>query len=218
MNPEGSAPHSLLVDLPVLQRRIRVAQGQEPGDLALTGGQVVNVFTGRVHTANVVLADGWIAGVGPHDWPARETIAVAGRTVIPGLIDSHMHLESTLLLPAELARMVVPHGTTATISDSHEIGNVLGIPGIELLMQAGEGLPLDLFFTASSCVPATRWEHAGAVLGPAEVADLLGLPRVLGLAEMMDMPAVLAGDPPVLEKIRAAHARRRAVDGHAPGM
>ncbi len=206
------------VSLEVLQRRIRVALGQEPGDLLLTGGQVINVFTRRVQPANVVLADGWIAGVGPDDWPARQTLPLRGRAVLPGLIDSHMHLESTLLTPAELARLIVPHGTTATVSDSHEVGNVLGIPGIEILLSLSEGLPFDLFFTASSCVPAARWEDAGAVLGPAQVRDLLARPRVLGLAEMMDFPAVLRGDPWALEKVRAALAAGRPADGHAPGM
>lgn len=206
------------VDLPILQRRIRVAQRQEPGDLLLKGGQVVNVFTQRIAAVNVVVADGWIAGVGPYDWPAHETLDIQGKTVIPGLIDSHQHLESTLLMPAELARMVVPHGTTATISDSHEIGNVLGIPGIDMLIDASAGLPLDVFFMASSCVPATSWEDAGATLGPAEVRELLTRSKVLGLAEMMDMPAVWAADPYVLEKILAAQQARRVVDGHAPAM
>ena len=100
--------------------------------------------------------------------------------------------------------MIVPHGTTTLISDSHEVGNVLGVPGIDMLLAASRGLPLDLFFMAPSCVPATTWEDAGAVLGPAEVRELLTRPRVLGLAEVMDVPAVLAGDPGVLEKIRAA--------------
>jgi adenine deaminase len=211
---EPSAP----VELPVLQRRIRVARGREPGDLLLTGGQVVNVFTQRLELANVVIADGWVAGVGPYDWPAHRTVALAGRCVLPGFIDSHMHLESTLLTPAELARLVVPHGTTAVISDSHEVGNVLGVPGIDMLLSASAGLPLDLFFTASSCVPATHWEHAGAVLGPAEVRALLTRPRVLGLAEVMDVPAVLGGAPDLLEKVRAAMSCRLALDGHAPGM
>lgn len=201
-----------------LQRRIRVALGKEAGDRLLKGGQVVNVFTGRVERADVVIADGSIAGVGPYDWSARETIDARGRVVMPGLIDSHMHLESTLLTPAELARFIVPHGTTATISDSHEVGNVLGVPGIELLIAASEGLPFDLFFVASSCVPAASWEDAGAVLGPAEVRRLLAHPRVLGLAEMMDMPAILRGDTGALEKVRAALERDRVVDGHAPAM
>lgn len=201
-----------------LQRRIRVALGKEPGDCLLSGGQVVNVFTGRIEPANVVLADGWIAGVGPYEWTARETIDVRGRAVLPGLIDSHMHLESTLLTPAELARLIVPHGTTAAISDSHEVGNVLGVPGIELLIAASKGLPLDLFFTASSCVPAASWEDAGAVLGPEEVRHLLAHPRVLGLAEMMDVPAVLRGDAAALAKVQAARACGRVVDGHAPAL
>src|SRR5262245_24884396 len=97
-------------DLPLLQRRIRVALGKEPGDLVLNGGQVVNVFTQRVEAANIVLADGWIAGVGPFNWQAREQLDIAGQTVIPGLIDGHIHVESTLLAPAELAQLMVPHG------------------------------------------------------------------------------------------------------------
>jgi adenine deaminase len=220
--PKSEAPSNGVapeyVDLAVLQRRLRVALGQEPGDLVLTGGQLVNVFTGTVEPANVVLADGWIAGVGPFDWSARERQDVTGRFILPGLIDAHMHLESTLLLPAELARLIVPHGTTAIIGDPHEVGNVLGVPGIDMLLSASDGLAFDLFFMASSCVPATRWEDAGAVLGPAEVRSLLTHPRILGLAEVMDFDAVLRGDASVLEKIQAARELRRAIDGHAPGL
>jgi adenine deaminase len=201
-----------------LERRLRVTRGQEPGDLLLTGGQVVNVFTERVEPANVIIADGWIAGVGPFEWRAEHTIAAAGKTIVPGFIDCHAHLESTLLTPAELSRLIVPHGTTALISDSHEIGNVLGVAGIDMLLTASAGLPLELFFMASSCVPATRWEHAGAVIGPAEVAELLRRPRVLGLAEVMDIPAVLAGEPDMLAKIRETLSLGRVVDGHAPGL
>src|SRR5262249_8819023 len=195
-----------------------VALGQEPGDLLLRGGQIVNTFTSRIIPGNVVIADGWIAGVGPFNWQARETIDISGQVVLPGLIDGHVHVESTLLMPGELAKVIVPHGTTALIADPHEVGNVLGIPGIDLMLAASEGLPLDLFCMASWWVPATRWDDAGAGLGPAEVAELLTRPRILGLAEVMDMPAVLRGEPWVLEKIRAAQARGRAVDGHAPGM
>jgi adenine deaminase len=201
-----------------LQRRIRVALGQEPGDLLLTGGQVVNVFTQRIEPANVVTADGWIAGVGAYDWPARQTVPLSGRIVLPGFIDAHMHLESTLLTPAELAGLIVPHGTTSIISDSHEIGNVLGVAGMEMLLSASVGLPLDLFFMASSCVPATKAERAGAVLGPAEVRRLLERPGILGLAEVMDTSAVLAGAEETLQKMLAALARGLALDGHAPGL
>jgi adenine deaminase len=201
-----------------LQRRVRVAKGQEAGDLLLVGGSVVNVFTARVELANVVICDGVIAGVGPESWAAKQTRDVTGKFILPGLIDSHMHLESTLLMPAELARVLLPLGTTATISDSHEIGNVLGLPGIDLLIEASRGLPFDLFFVASSCVPCTSWEHAGAVLGPVEVSELLKRPRVLALAEMMDFPALLAGDGSVLAKVEAAQSAGKPVDGHAPRL
>jgi adenine deaminase len=200
------------------QRRIRVALDQEPGDLLLTGGQVVNVFNRRVEPADVVIADGRIAGVGCYSWHANQTISVAGQVILPGLIDAHMHLESTLLTPAELARLIVPMGTTAVISDSHEVANVMGVRGIDMLAAACEGLPLDLFFMASSCVPATAWEDAGAALGPAEVNSLLSRRRVLGLAEVMDIPAVLNGGQEVLEKVETALASGRVVDGHAAGL
>ncbi len=200
------------------RRRIRVALGQEPGDLLIAGGEVVNVFCRRVEPVDIVIADGRIAGVGCYDWRASQTISAEGLVLLPGLIDAHMHLESTLLTPVELARLIVPMGTTAIISDSHEVGNVLGVPGIDMLVRASEGLPLDLFFTASSCVPATRWEDAGAVLGPTEVSDLLARPRVLGLAEVMDISAVLGAEQEVLEKIQRALMARAVVDGHAPGM
>jgi adenine deaminase len=199
-------------------RRIRVALDQEPGDLMVTGAQVVNVFNRRIEQANVVIADGWIAGVGRHDWRASEILSASGRVIMPGLIDAHMHLESTLLTPRELARLIVPMGTTAVISDSHEVGNVMGVRGIDMLAAACEGLPLDLFFMASSCVPATEWEDAGAVLGAGEVGALLSRPHVLGLAELMDIPAVLGARHDVLRKVAMALAARTVVDGHAPGL
>jgi adenine deaminase len=209
--PAGGSPA-------LLRRRIRVALGREPGDLLVTGGNVVNVFTRTIEPADVVIADGWIAGVGRQDWRAARTIEARGQVILPGLIDTHMHLESTLLTPAELSRLVVPMGTTAVISDSHEIGNVLGLPGIDMLIAASAGLPLDLFFTASSCVPATHWEDAGAAFGPRQVRELLTRPRVLGLAEVMDIPAVLGALPDTLEKIEAALEIGAVVDGHAPSL
>ena len=201
-----------------IARRVAVALGREPGDLLLTGGRVLNVFTRRVEEADVVVADGRVAGVGRYDWEASRTIPLDGRTVIPGLIDTHMHVESTLLTPAELSRLIVPRGTTAVISDSHEIGNVLGVAGIDLLASAAEGLPLDVFFMASSCVPATAWEDAGASIGPDQVRELLERSHVLGLAEVMDVPAVLAADPDILAKVHSAIRLGLAVDGHAPGL
>jgi adenine deaminase len=197
---------------------VNVALGREPGDLLVAGGQVVNVFTRRIEPADVVIADGWIAAIGPGPWSAERTISAVGQVILPGLIDTHMHLESTLLTPAELARLLVPMGTTAVISDSHEIGNVLGLRGIDMLIAASGGLPLDFFFMASSCVPATHWEDAGAVFGPRQVGELLKRPSVLGLAEVMDIPAVLGAETEVLEKIATAQAHGAVVDGHAAGL
>ena len=205
-------------DAKTLARRIRVARGSEPGDLLLTGGRVANVFTGSVDTADVVVADGWIAGVGPYDWDATERIDIQGRVVIPSLIDAHIHVESTLLMPAQLATILVPRGTGTLIADPHEIANVMGTAGVELLIQASTGIGLDIFYMAPSCVPAMSWEHAGAVLDADSVEDLLGNPGVLGLAEMMNVPGVLGGDQDVLGKVAAAARRHAIVDGHAPGL
>ena len=217
--PEPVRQDSEWIDDPrLIRRRIRVALGQEPGDLVIAGGQVVNVFNRRVEPADIVIADGRIAGVGCHEWRASQTLSAEGLVILPGLIDAHMHLESTLLTPAELARLIVPMGTTAVISDSHEVANVLGVPGIDMLAAAGAGLPLDVFYMASSCVPATEWEDAGAVLGPMEVRALLSRPHVLGLAEVMDIPGLLGGAHDVLEKVQAALSSRTVVDGHAPAL
>lgn len=201
-----------------IKRRLRVALGQEPGDLLLRGGQIVDVFTETVRPAQIVVADGVIAGVGLESWEAKETVDVTGATILPGLIDGHIHIESTLMMPAQLAAVMVPHGTTALIADPHEVGNVLGARGINLLASASAGLPLDCYFMASSCVPASVWEEAGAVLRAAEVNELLASSAVLGLAEMMDFPAVLSGNDAALDKILACWNQGQAVDGHAPGL
>jgi len=201
-----------------LARRLRVASGVEPGDLLLAGGRVANVFTGVVETADIVVADGWIAGIGPYDWQVADRIELDGRTIIPGLIDAHMHVESTLLLPRHLAAVVVPHGTSTLIADPHEIANVMGVAGVELLIDASAGLGLDIFYMAPSCVPAMSWEHAGAIVDAAGIDRLLANPAVLGLAEMMNFPGVIAGDPDVLSKIATAARHGAIVDGHAPGV
>lgn len=201
-----------------LRRRIRVAQGLEPGDLVLSGGRIVNVFTSSIAPANVVVVDGWIAAAGPYQWEAAETCQLNGELIIPGLVDAHVHLESSLLMPPEFARLVVPHGTSTIIADPHEIGNVLGIAGIEQLLHHSESLPIDIFFMAPSCVPATPWEDAGAAIDKDGVQRLMGHDRVLGLAEMMDFPGVLGARQDVLEKIASAHGLGLPVDGHAPGV
>ncbi len=206
------------VDPQAIRRRIKVALGHEPGDLLIKGGCVVNVFNRRVEPADVVIADGYIAGVGCYSWQASQSISAEGQVLIPGLIDAHIHLESTLLSPAELARLVVPMATTAVICDAHEIGNVLGVRGIDMLAAAGAGVPLDLFYMASPCVPATEWEDSGARIGAADLKALFERPAVLGLAEVMDVPAVLAGDRDILAKLTTALEARAPIDGHAPAL
>lgn len=201
-----------------LARRVRVARGEEPGDVLLRGGRAVNVFTREVVRADVVISDGWIAGVGEYDWDAKEVIDVAGGLVCPGLIDGHMHIESTLLTPAQLAKVLVPRGTLAIIADPHEIGNVLGARGVRMMLDASDGLALDCFIMAPSCVPASPFERAGAVIEEPEIAELLKHPRVLGLAEMMNFPGVVAGDESVLGKVATALSHGGIVDGHSPGL
>ncbi|MEW6220735.1 MAG: adenine deaminase [Thermodesulfobacteriota bacterium] len=200
-----------------LGRLIRVSRGLEPADLVLANGRVVNVCTGGIDEAEVAVAEGVIAGVGP-GYQGRERYDCAGRYLCPGFIDGHLHLESSLLSPLELARAVLPRGTTTVVGDPHEIANVLGLAGIHWLLAASADLPLSVFFTAPSCVPATPLETAGAAISAADLAPLLDHPRILGLAEVMNFPGLLAGDPEVLAKVLAARRRRLPVDGHCPGL
>ncbi|MFZ5915747.1 MAG: adenine deaminase [Chloroflexota bacterium] len=196
---------------------IRRARGQEPADLLLANGQVINVFTGEVLPADIAIAGGIIVGLG-RGYSARETIDLAGRVVCPGFIDGHLHIESTMLTPYQFARAAVPRGTTAVVCDPHEIANVLGLDGIRYMLGASENLPLTVFAMASSCVPATHLETAGASLSAQDLSTLLDHPRVLGLAEMMNYPGVLLGLPDVLAKLEMARRRGLPIDGHAPGL
>jgi adenine deaminase len=197
-----------------LARRIAVARGDEPADLVVRGGRVLSVFTREWLETDVAVCDGYVAGLGDYD--GGETLDVGGAYVVPGFIDSHMHLESTKLLVDEFARLVLPMGTTAVVADPHEIANVLGTDGIHWLLDVCSGLPLDVYFTASSCVPASSFESPRRPLTAGDLQGLLRRRRVIGLAEMMNFPGVIAGDPAELEKLAlegAAHA-----DGHAPGV
>ncbi|MGW8265943.1 MAG: adenine deaminase [Longimicrobiales bacterium] len=197
------------------QSLLEVARGDAPADLLFRNGQVVNTFTGEVERVDVALHAGLVAGIGP-GYRAEEEVDLGGRYLVPGLIDAHVHVESSLATPPEFARAVVPRGTTTVVSDPHEIANVHGIEGIRFMLDASEGLPLSVFVLASSCVPATHMGTAGAHL---DVDDLLGLlthSRVLGLAEVMNFPGVIHGDPKVLAKLEAF--RGRVIDGHAPGV
>jgi adenine deaminase len=195
---------------------IDVARGQVPADLLLKGARIANVLTGEVHPANVAIAGEWIAGVGLEYTEGKEVLDLSGLILCPGLINGHLHLESSLLTPAEYARLALAHGTTTVVLDPHEIANVLGMAGIQALIDASEALPLDFFFMAPSCVPATPLETSGAVLSSKEVEKLLGQERALGLGEMMNIPGVLGQDPEVFKKIDAARKKKKPVDGHSP--
>ncbi|TML07774.1 MAG: adenine deaminase [Actinobacteria bacterium] len=175
-----------------LARRLAVARGDEPADLVVRGGRVLSVFTREWLETTVAIADGYVAGLG--DYRGAEEIDAAGRFVVPGFIDAHMHLESPKLLPDEFARLVLPLGTTAVVADPHELANVLGTDGVHWLLDFCAELPLDVYFMASSSVPASRFESPRRALNEGDLQGLLRRRRVLGLAEMMNFPGVIAGD------------------------
>jgi adenine deaminase len=197
-----------------LARRLAVARGDEPADLVVRGGRVFSVFTREWLETDVALADGFVAGLG--DYRGRETLDASGRWVVPGFVDAHMHLESSKLLVDEFARLVLPLGTTAVVADPHEIANVLGTDGVHWLLDACDEVPLDVYVMASSCVPASRFESPRRELTPGDLEGLLRRRRVIGLAEMMNFPGVIAGDERELAKLRLDGASH--VDGHAPGV
>ena len=194
---------------------IAVARGEAPADLVLKNAQIVNTFTGEIERASVAVHQDRIAGVGDYR-QGKEVLDLEGAYLCPGLIDGHVHPESSYLHPAEYAMAVVPRGTAAIITDLHEIAHVAGLEGLRFFLRWSKRLPLDLFLLAPSCVPATPLETAGASLGPQEIKRALGWKGVLGLGEMMNFPGVLAGDSQVLEKLSAARGKVR--DGHAPGL
>jgi adenine deaminase len=197
-----------------LETLIAVARGEETADLLLKNAQLVNVLAGEVHPADIAIYQGRVVGFG--EYRAHQVIDLGGKFVSPGFMDAHVHLESSMVQPAEFARAVVPHGTTAVVCDPHEIANVLGLAGVRYILEASEGLPLQVYVMAPSCVPATHMETAGAVLTAADIEELLADERVIGLAELMNFPGVLFRVPEVLDKIRIAGYR--PVDGHAPGL
>jgi adenine deaminase len=192
---------------------LAAARGDKPADLLLRNGKIVNVFTGLVEQGDIAIWHDRIAGIGP-GYKARQEVDLEGAYVAPGLIDAHVHIESSLLVPAQFAAAVLPHGVTSIVADPHEIGNVAGVAGIRYMAAACEGLPLSVFLMAPSCVPATAMESNGARLEAGDLAALLQEGLVHGLAEMMNYPGVTCGDPAILAKLEAFHGR--TVDGHAP--
>ena len=201
-----------------LKNLVAVARGDREAELLLRNARLINVFSGELVEANLAIEGEMIAALGREYTSGREEIDLEGMYLVPGLIDAHLHIESTLLMPAELARIVTPHGTTAIIHDPHEMANVLGIDGVKMMLDASQGLSCDFFATAPSCVPATIMETAGSELNTADIEALLDLPEVVGLGEMMNYPGVINGDEAVLLKIAAAHRRGKVVDGHAPAL
>jgi adenine deaminase len=200
--------------MPDLARRLAVARGDEPADLVIRGGSVFSAFTREWLEGDLAIADGYVAGLG--DYEGDETLDASNRYVVPGFIDAHMHLESSKLLVDEFAKLVLPLGTTAVVADPHEIANVLGTDGVHWLADLCHDLPLDVFFMASSCVPASAFESPRRPLLPGDLEGLLRRRRVLGLAEMMNFPGVVAGSESELEKLGLPGATH--VDGHAPSL
>lgn len=196
-----------------LKRRVDVAAGRAPADLVLRGGKIVNVLSNEIIEADIAVAGDRIVGIGAYD--GKQIDDVSGHFICPGLIDAHVHIESSMLAPPEFARLVSACGTVAVVTDPHEIANVMGVEGIRYMLAASEDCPLDVYAMLSSCVPASHLESAGANLSAKDLEPLLAHPRVLGLAEMMNYPGVVHGDEGCLDKIAMTRGR---VDGHAPGL
>ena len=198
--------------LEALTSLLAVSRGEQPADLVLGGGQVVNLFDGRLEQVDVALHQGLVAGLGSYQ--GRERVELEGRYLAPGFIEGHLHVESTLLSPARLAQAIAPRGTSLVVADPHEIANVMGLAGVRAMLEGSAGLPVTFLFMAPSCVPATHLETSGARLEVEDLKEMAAWPRILGLAEMMNFPGALNGDPQVLDKLLAFAGR--PIDGHAP--
>ena len=198
------------------RRIINAAAGREPADLVLKNATYVNVFSNSLCTADIAVAEGLIVGMG--EYSGNEEVDMTGKIVLPGFLDAHIHLESALVSPKEFVKAVLPHGTTTVVTDPHEIANVMGADGIEYMLQATEGLPVDVRFMLPSCVPATPLDESGAILDYRAIDSFYDHPRVQGLAEMMNFVGIIAGDDQPVEKIVAAQAHHKKIDGHAPDL
>ena len=196
------------------RRWVAVARGDEEADLVLSGGRVLSVFTGELFPANVAICAGQVVGVG--DYEAKNTYDASGKVLLPGFIDGHCHIESSKLNVDEFARTTLPRGTTSVVIDPHEMANVLGVAGVEYMLEASKGLPLGVYIMAPSCVPASPFESAASPLEACDYAELLTHQRVIGMAEMMNYPAAVAASPEVMAKM--AMTGYRHIDGHAPGL
>ena len=198
------------------QRIIAAAAGREPGDLVVKNATFVNVFSNELSTMDIAVAEGLIVGMGSYQ--GRSEVDCTGKIVLPGFLDAHIHLESSLVSPTEFVKAVLPHGTTTVVTDPHEIANVMDTDGIEYMLQATEDLPVDVRFMLPSCVPATPLDESGAILDYRAIDSFYDHPRVQGLAEMMNFVGAINGDEQTVEKIVAAQAHHKKIDGHAPDL
>ncbi len=199
------------------RRLSAVARKEEKADLCLRGGAIVNCMSRKIGKGDIAICQGRIAAIG-EDFPARDTLDCTGFYIAPAFIDAHIHIESTMLCPEQFARAVVPRGTGCVIADPHEIANCLGIDGVRFMMGHSLAIPMDIYYMAPSCVPATSLETSGAELGPDEVGILLRMEGILGLGEMMNFPGVIYGDEQAEAKLEAARRLGSVIDGHAPGL
>ena len=199
-----------------LKHLIQVATGREKAELVIKNCKVVNVYTGEIIDGDIAITNGKIAGVGEYE--GAEVIQANGAYAIPGLIDSHIHIESAFVTPEEMGALVVPCGTTTLIADPHEIVNVCGVSGFEYMVEAGKGTDLDIKYQVPSCVPATPFEHSGAVIDSLALEQLLSHEEAFGVGELMNFPGVVFTDEEVMGKIVAGKNAHRIIDGHAPGL
>lgn len=199
-----------------LKKLLDTAAGRIPADTVIKNCKIVNVFTKKVEEGSIAISDGIIAGIG--DYQGHMTVDAEGRYAIPGLIDSHIHIESSYLCPEEIGRLLVPHGTTTIIADPHEIVNVCGIRGLDYMMEAAKNTALDILYMLPSCVPSTPFEHAGAVINAPEMEEPIQRDKILGLGEFMNYPGVIQGDDMVLDKLLTAKKAGKLIDGHSPGL
>jgi adenine deaminase len=199
-----------------LKRRIAVAAKREMADLVIKNGRIIDVFNQEIITGDIAIVDGVFVGIGEYE--GQQIIDAKNRYVSPSFIDSHVHIESAMVPPGEFAKVVLPHGVTSIIADPHEIANVAGTAGIQFMLDASENISMDVFIMLPSCVPATSFEHAGAILKAKDLEPFFTHERVLGLGEVMDYPAVLGGDDSMLDKLVKTKHYSNRIDGHAAGL
>ena len=196
--------------------RIAASLGEIKADLVLKNGSYLNIFTNTIEKADIAIANGYVVGFGKYQGETERDIS--GKVVVPGFIDGHVHLESSIVTPLQYCKAVIPHGTTAVVADPHEIANVCGTAGIDYIIEATKKLPLDVYVMMSSCVPASPFDETGYPITHEDVDNYMKHNRVLGLAEMMNYPGVIYRDNEVLSKIETAMMYNKVIDGHAPGL